>query len=131
VSAITSVVTALLNIGLSVALGWFWGYYGVVAGYALAIAFGSIVTQALFHRRLHLPLNATLQALPWRAVLVDLFAMALAGVLIHYAGLHGIVLLLLVVGELATVCLAGMVVFGGLERDEIATMKRLLLSFAR
>jgi hypothetical protein len=45
--------------------------------------------------------------------------------------LHGIVLLLLVVGELATVCLAGMVVFGGLERDEIATMKRLLLSFAR
>jgi O-antigen/teichoic acid export membrane protein len=125
VSALSSVVSAVLNVGLSIGLGRSWGYVGVLAGYCLAIIITSIVTLALFHHMLTVPLGELVSAMPLRAVLIDCCAMVVSGLLVVYIDLHGILTLAIVGMIYFALCIFGTLAFGALYEEEMGIMKRL------
>lgn len=130
VSATSSVVTAMLNVILSISLGIRWGYSGVLTGYCLSLVTGSLVTQTLFHRKMSIPIKETLRAMPLRAILVDGCAMAVTET-IMYTGLGSISTLILASSVYLLIIICGTIAFRCLEQDEINTMKRLLVVFAK
>ncbi len=130
-SATSSVISAVLNIALSVGLGVRWGYFGVLAGYCSSIIIGSVITQALFHRKLAIPLLGTLKAMPLRAMLVDVCAMLASFALGAYTEVQGIWALLLPGGAYLIICAFGTLAFGCLDQEDLSTIKQLKAVFAR
>jgi len=131
VSATTSVITSLLNVVLSVSFGIRWGYLGVLIGYCLSLIIGSVVTLTLFHRRMAVSIVETLQVIPLRAMLVDGCAILAAWMLVAFTGMQGIGVLMVSGGAYLVICIFGTFAFGCLEKEEIDTVKRLLVVFAK
>lgn len=76
--ASTSLIVAALNIALTIALASAFGFWGVLAGTVLALAFGSGVFVVRFHRTYGLPLRAYVTAVVPPAALALLIAAGVA-----------------------------------------------------
>jgi O-antigen/teichoic acid export membrane protein len=79
--ASTSLITAALNIALTVALAPVFGFWGILGGTVIALAFGSGVFVFRFHRTYRLPLRAYVTAVvPPAALALVLAAFVALGV---------------------------------------------------
>jgi O-antigen/teichoic acid export membrane protein len=76
--ASTSLLVAALNIALTLALAPFFGFWGILAGTVLALAFGSGVFVVRFHRAYGLPLRAYVTAVVPPAALALVIAAGVA-----------------------------------------------------
>lgn len=59
-NTVSHVAIAVLNLGLGVLMGSFWGGQGVVAAWVVSLAVGSAIIPAAYHRREGIPLSCLL-----------------------------------------------------------------------
>lgn len=129
ISAISTVLTAVLNIILGISLGLQFGYWGILAGYGIAMAIASIVTLVFFHKLLAVPVKQFLYAIPLRAILINCCLMAVLGSIEPYLDLHNLFMLIIVSVMYFLLCVLGIFISGSLYKDEVSFIRRYLPSF--
>lgn len=128
VSALTSIISALLNVALSIGLGLWQGYLGVLAGYCLALIITSLVTLILFYHRLAVSFGGFLRAIPFKAMLFEIFIMILVGVFVSQADIQSIFYLAVTGLIYFVLCAFGILISGSVRESEITTVWHLLTS---
>jgi O-antigen/teichoic acid export membrane protein len=125
-NAATSTAASITGILLSVSLGHWYGYWGVVLGYAIGSILGFSATLLAFHRSLGVPFRCLTRSVPPRLPLVCILVSSLAQAAQRRYGIDNVVRLAVAIALFYGVLTVALLLSRSTSIDEARSMLRLL-----
>jgi O-antigen/teichoic acid export membrane protein len=125
-TAIASVIAAVLNVLLCIALGLGFGYLGVLAGYCISTIVLSLIIVVVFQRALVVSRAELSGAVPWRALAFCAIAAVLCGMALTRTNAQALWTVAAITAAYALLCLVGVLISGSIGKEEIRVIRGLL-----